>query len=62
MRPDIIRLLVDKRRKNLVVEEEAGTGKVEALKTIDRVGLSRPLDEEARSPTEGLVLVDRSVE
>ncbi|KAL1880552.1 hypothetical protein VTK73DRAFT_5565 [Phialemonium thermophilum] len=45
MRPDLIRLLVDKRRKNLIVEEGAGTGKVENVSTMERVGLTRPLND-----------------
>jgi len=43
MRPDLIRLLVDSNRKDLVVEEDRVNGGVEYTKTIDRVGLSRPL-------------------
>ena len=44
MRPDLIRLLVDTKRKNLVVEEDRENGGVVYTRTIDRVGLSTPLD------------------
>lgn len=43
MRPDLIRLLVDTKRKNLVVEEDRENGGVVYTQTIDRVGLSTPL-------------------
>lgn len=43
MRPDLIRLLVDTKRKDLVVEEDRGNGGVVYTRTIDRVGLSTPL-------------------
>lgn len=43
MRPDLIRLLVDSNRKDLVVQEDRVNGGVEYTRTIDRVGLSRPL-------------------
>lgn len=46
MRPDIIRLLVDTNRKDLVVHEDRVNGGVAYTKTIDRVGLTVPLDEE----------------
>lgn len=42
MRPDLIRLLVDTKRKNLVVEEDGSNGVV-YTRTVDRVGLSTPL-------------------
>lgn len=51
MRPDLIRLLVDTDRKDLVVHEDKRTGGIKITKTIDRVGLSTPLaalDEEKR--------------
>lgn len=44
MRPDLIRLLVDKNRKDLVVQEDRENGGVAYAKTIDRVGLSTPLE------------------
>jgi len=44
MRPDLVRLLVDTKRKNLVVEEDRENGGVVYTRTIDRVGLSTPLD------------------
>lgn len=44
MRPDLIRLLVDTNRKDLVVEEDRANGGVKYTRTVDRVGLSKPLD------------------
>ena len=44
MRPDLIRLLVDTKRKDLVVQEDRENGGVVSVRTIDRVGLSTPLD------------------
>ena len=44
MRPDLIRLLVDGNRKNLVVEEDRINGGVKYTRTVDRVGLSESLD------------------
>lgn len=44
MRPDLIRLLVDSNRKDLVVHEDRVNGGIEYTRTVDRVGLSRPLD------------------
>jgi cyanide hydratase len=44
MRPDLIRLLVDTNRKDLVVHEDRVNGGVSYTRTIDRVGLSAPLD------------------
>jgi len=46
MRPDLIRLLVDTNRKDLVVQEDRENGGVSYTKTIDRVGLTVPLGEE----------------
>lgn len=43
MRPDLIRLLVDTNRKDLVVHEDRQNGGVVYTKTVDRVGLSSPL-------------------
>lgn len=43
MRPDLIRLLVDDNRKDLVVREDRVNGGVAYTRTIDRVGLSKPL-------------------
>lgn len=44
MRPDLIRLLVDTNRKDLVVEEDRVNGGVKYTRTVDRVGLSKALD------------------
>lgn len=46
MRPDLIRLLVDTNRKDLVVQEDHANGGVAYTRTVDRVGLSTPLAEE----------------
>ena len=46
MRPDLIRLLVDTNRKDLVVREDRENGGVAYSRTIDRVGLSVPLEDE----------------
>lgn len=43
MRPDLIRLLVDTRRKELITEADQNGG-IGTYSTQDRVGLSRPLD------------------
>ena len=43
MRPDLIRLLVDPKRKDLVVHEDRDKGGVVYTRTIDRIGLSTPL-------------------
>lgn len=54
MRPDLICLLVDRDRKDLVVSEDKQGGGIKIIKTIDRVGLSTPLaDLAASSPSEG---------
>lgn len=47
MRPDLIRLLVDTNRKDLVVHEDRVNGGVVYTRTIDRVGLSAPLADAA---------------
>lgn len=44
MRPDLIRLLVDTDRKDLVVRQGGDSG-IKVVKTMDRVGLSTPLSE-----------------
>jgi cyanide hydratase len=44
MRPDLIRLLVDTNRKDLVVHEDRANGGVAYTRTVDRVGLSAPLE------------------
>lgn len=44
MRPDLIRLLVDTNRKDLIVHEDRVNGGVVYQRTLDRVGLSTPLD------------------
>ncbi len=54
MRPDLIRLLVDTGRKELITEAD-GDGKIVVTRTIDRVGLSKPLD----SPRKGLEAVTK---
>lgn len=46
MRPDLIRLLVDTNRKDLVVREDKVNGGTAYTRTMDRVGLSVPLEEE----------------
>lgn len=46
MRPDLIRLLVDTNRKDLVVREDRINGGTAYTRTMDRVGLSVPLEEE----------------
>ena len=43
MRPDLIRLLVDTRRKELITEADQDGG-IGTYSTQDRVGLSKPLD------------------
>lgn len=47
MRPDLIRLLVDTNRKDLVVREDRVNGGVEYTRTVDRVGLSAVSGAEA---------------
>lgn len=44
MRPDLVRLLIDTKRKDLVVQEDRENGGVIYTQTIDRVGLSTPLE------------------
>ncbi|KAL4977962.1 carbon-nitrogen hydrolase [Aspergillus desertorum] len=44
MRPDFIRLLIDGNRKDLVVSEDRVNGGIKYTSTMDRVGLSKPLD------------------
>lgn len=44
MRPDLIRLLVDEDRKDLVNTKSVGST-IQSVKTIDRVGLSKPLGD-----------------
>jgi cyanide hydratase len=43
MRPDLIRLLVDTRRKELVTEADP-VGGITSYSTRDRLGLNKPLD------------------
>lgn len=43
MRPDLIRLLVDTDRKDLITEKDKNGAGISVQKTIDRVGLSAPL-------------------
>ena len=45
MRPDLIRLLVDTRRKELVTETD-GQDRVTSYTTRERLGLNVPLDAE----------------
>lgn len=45
MRPDLIRLLVDTRRKELVTEADPQGG-ITAYSTRERLGLNVPLDAE----------------
>lgn len=52
MRPDLIRLLVDTKRKNLVAEEDRENGGVVYTQTIDRVGLSVPLPAPTNEPND----------
>lgn len=52
MRPDLIRLLVDTNRKDLIVQEDRINGGVIYTRTIDRVGLSTPLDAAVDSQAE----------
>ncbi|KAH2132649.1 hypothetical protein KXV35_009428 [Aspergillus fumigatus] len=50
MRPDLIRLLVNTNRKDLVVHEDRVNGGVAYTRTVDRVGLSAPLDAMNQGP------------
>lgn len=52
MRPDLIRLLVDTRRKELITHADQ-QGSLGVYNTRDRVGLSQPLD--APTPMPGSV-------
>lgn len=47
MRPDLIRLLVDTRRKELVTEADPQGG-IATYSTRERLGLNEPLDTEDR--------------
>lgn len=47
MRSDLIRLLVDTRRKELITHADSNGG-VASYSTFDRVGLSTPLSEPKR--------------
>lgn len=51
MRPDLIRLLVDDRRKNLIVTESENGG-VHCPSTLERVGLAKPLSSSRPLPKE----------
>lgn len=51
MRPDLVRLLVDTKRKDLIVQEDRENGGVVYTQTIDRVGLSTPLDVSRDEPS-----------
>ena len=44
MRADLIRLLVDTRRKELITHADTDSG-IGSYSTLDRVGLSKPLSE-----------------
>jgi cyanide hydratase len=50
MRPDLMRLLVDTRRKDLITHADE-EGRISATRTIDRVGLSKPLDSPSAAPS-----------
>jgi hypothetical protein len=52
MRPDLIRLLVDTRRKELVTETDPQGG-IASYTTRERLGLNVPLDAEEAKPTKG---------
>lgn len=47
MRPDLIRLLVDTRRKELVTEADPQGG-ISTYSTRERLGLNTPLDAEEK--------------
>ena len=49
MRPDLIRLLVDTRRKELVTEADTNGG-IASYTTRERLGLNVPLDAKAPKP------------
>lgn len=49
MRPDLIRLLVDTRRKEPITHADQ-QGSLGVYNTMDRVGLSQPLDAPAPKP------------
>lgn len=52
MRPDLIRLLVDTRRKELVTEADPHGG-IQSYSTRERLGLNTPLDG-VQKPKKGL--------
>lgn len=54
MRPDLIRLLVDTRRKELITEADSRAG-IASYSTRDRLGLNVPLDSEKDQRKQGLV-------
>jgi hypothetical protein len=58
MRPDLIRLLVDTDRKDLVTEKDKNGNGIAPIRTIDRVGLSKPLPA-AKTP-EGIASVENA--
>ena len=49
MRPDLIRLLVDTRRKELVTEADTNGG-IASYTTRERLGLNVPLDAQVPKP------------
>ncbi|KAI9731488.1 MAG: hypothetical protein M1834_004608 [Cirrosporium novae-zelandiae] len=51
MRPDLVRLLVDTDRKDLVTRQDKIGGGLQKIRTVDRVGLSIPLSELEASQT-----------
>lgn len=55
MRPDLIRLLVDVRRKELVTEADPSGG-IATYSTRERLGLNIPLDPDERKQN-GAILV-----
>jgi cyanide hydratase len=54
MRPDLIRLLVDTRRKELVTEADP-LGGITSYSTRDRLGLNKPLDGPKNEANKGSV-------
>jgi cyanide hydratase len=51
MRPDLIRLLVDTRRKELITEADSNGG-IATYSTRTRLGLDKPLDGEKKPEQE----------
>lgn len=53
MRPDLIRLLVDTRRKELITEADPHGG-IQAYSTRERLGLDAPLDGHVQKQKRGV--------